>query len=197
MNITELILPAKAQYDISRQLLEFRDCLDIGCGIWPQTYRIPLEEHHLTDPHGPYLEIAKKRRKRDGNADVATWEETLSLYEPNSVDTVFLMDVIEHLEKEDGKKLLQPTINLAIKQMVIFTPLGFMKQDELIGPDPWGMETGANNLQVHRSGWLPEDFEHIPGANIFICNNFHTVNNLNESLPDGPHGAMWVIITKQ
>lgn len=181
---------------IASILKPVKNCLDIGCGIRPQTYLVPSHAHHLCDPHGPYLEIAKTKRERDGNVTIASWEEVLEIYEPNSVETVFLLDIIEHLEKDQGQKLLQPTVDLATKQVVIFTPYGFLAQELLDGPDPWGMTTGANQLQVHRSGWLPEDFEHIQGAEAFVCKDLITLDHLHKELPDGPHGAMWIVVNK-
>lgn len=195
MKITYLNREDSDKY-ITSLLKPVKECLDIGCGIRPQTFLVPSYMHHICDPHEPYLEIAKTKRLRDGNINVASWEGVLNLYQSNSVDTVFLLDVIEHLEKEQGEKLLQATVDLATTQVLIFTPYGFMEQKLLIGPDAWGMTTGANELQVHRSGWLPEDFEHIEGAEVFICKDYHQLNHLLEPLPNGPHGAMWILVNK-
>jgi hypothetical protein len=68
-----------------------------------------------------------------------------------SYDTVILWDVIEHLEKQDGIKLLADIEMIARKQIVVFTPNGMMEQNE----DPWG---DNNEMQIHKSGWLPEEF---------------------------------------
>jgi len=44
------------------------------------------------------------------------------------VDTVFALDVIEHLLRADGERLLQEVARVAYRQIVVFTPLGFMPQ---------------------------------------------------------------------
>lgn len=44
----------------------------------------------------------------------------------NSFDTILILDVIEHLEKEEALYLLSKTLNIASEQVVVFTPLRFL-----------------------------------------------------------------------
>lgn len=60
-----------------------------------------------------------------------------------SVDVVVASDLIEHLTKEDGLKLMAMMEKIAIKKVIIFTPNGFLPQGEYDG----------NKYQVHLSGW--------------------------------------------
>lgn len=60
-------------------------------------------------------------------------------------DLVYALDVIEHLTKADGLKLLDQMERLARKRVLIFTPNGYRKQTSDI---PW---------QIHRSGWTAEE----------------------------------------
>ncbi|HEU4719048.1 MAG TPA: SAM-dependent methyltransferase, partial [Bacteroidia bacterium] len=60
-------------------------------------------------------------------------------------------DLIEHLEKEDGYRLIEMMEKLAAKKVVIFTPNGFLEQREYDG----------NKYQVHLSGWDVEEMEKL------------------------------------
>jgi len=201
MNV--LFIPPKDAVSIVRSKVRpVNVCLDIGCGINPQPiYARPAVAHHLTDPHLPYLEVARGARPNNvGWVEQATWAETVPLFAHVGLDTVFILDVIEHLEKEEGMALLEPTVALATSQVLVFTPYGFMSQPLLEGPDPWGMTTGGNELQVHRSGWLPEDFAFLEHdwvvVDAYVAEDYHTKGPRNSPLPEGPYGAMWIHIQK-
>lgn len=63
---------------------------------------------------------------------------------PNgSFDCVVALDVLEHLTKDDGHKLLRMMERIARKKIIIFAPNGFVEQGGING----------NLDQVHLSGW--------------------------------------------
>ncbi len=119
---------------------------DIGAGIRPQTWFI-AKEHTLVEPSVIYAE-----RLTDAGWTVvcARAEDFLESAEPR--ETIFLLDVIEHMDKDTGLKVIDLMKAVATRQIVVYTPFGFMEQNE----DAWGM--GEHDLQTHRSGWYPEDF---------------------------------------
>ena len=61
----------------------------------------------------------------------------------NSFDCVVALDVIEHLEKTDGLRLLDQMEIIAREKVIIFTPNGFLEQKPFDG----------NEWQRHISGW--------------------------------------------
>jgi len=63
-------------------------------------------------------------------------------------DLVFLGDVIEHLEKSDGSRLLRDAVRKANKAVVVTTPKYETNQPDLC----------RNELERHRSLWSPKDF---------------------------------------
>lgn len=65
-------------------------------------------------------------------------------------DTVFCSQLIEHLGKEEGNRLLDLMDKLALERIVLATPRGFVKQREEF--------LGNNRHQYHKSGWTIEDF---------------------------------------
>jgi hypothetical protein len=62
-------------------------------------------------------------------------------------DLVTCFDVIEHLKKDDGYKLIECLEKLSNDMLLFFTPLG----EVAIGQSKIKYET-------HLSGWLPQDF---------------------------------------
>lgn len=167
--------------------------LDIGCGIIPQRFIRPLV-HICCEPFAQYVEHLQEKIKDEFDRNYvvikATWAEAINIFPPKSVDTVFLVDVIEHLEKEEALKLLHATEGIAKQQVVLFTPLGFMPQHHADGKDAWGLD-GAH-WQEHKSGWQPEDFG--DQWEIFASKVYHVNDNMGRVL-EAPYGAMWAIKT--
>lgn len=167
--------------------------LDIGCGIRPQRLIRP-EVHICCEPFMQYVECLQKlvRQEPDRNFVIlnATWDQAVQIFPPKSVDTVILNDVIEHLEKEDAKRLLKATESLTRRQIAVFTPLGFMPQHHPDGKDAWGLDGGL--WQEHRSGWQPEDFD--GSWEVFVTKVFHLTDSMGNVL-ESPFGALWAIKT--
>jgi len=82
---------------------------------------------------------------------VSDLEKIDELYEANSFDAVIALDVIEHLEKNEGLAMLQKMELLARRRVVIFTPNGFLPQGN----------KEDNVYQVHRSGWTVDEFREL------------------------------------
>lgn len=166
--------------------------LDIGCGIRPQKFNKPMI-HICAEPFGQYIERLQYVVKRKGDADrhviiQADWAKTVEIFPPHSVDTIYLIDVIEHLPKKTAQKLIKKTVAIARKQIIIFTPLGYLEQKHINGKDAWGMDGGK--MQEHRSGWEPEDFDR--SWDIYATEKFHTVDNLGHFYKKS-HGAFYAV----
>jgi hypothetical protein len=172
--------------------------LDIGCGIVPHDY-IHHNVYIACEPFKEYVNVLKNNRKKltqpiylDScfiiiNED---WQSFLDKYEDYAVDTVYLIDVIEHLPKEQGMELLKRTEKIAKNQIVIFTPLEHIEQKCLDGnKDAWGLN-GAE-WQEHKSVWTPDDFDGDEWSFV-VCKDYHQCNNIGEKLKK-PVGAFWAI----
>jgi len=175
-------------------LQKARVVLDIGCGIRPQPY-LEADIHICCEPAEMYLD-----RLMDQTANVSKYvylqcgiNEAVRIFPPQSVDTVFLVDVIEHLDRETGAHALERLSAIARRQIAVFTPLGFMPQHRGPGEkDGWGMD-GAT-WQEHRSGWSPEDFPASDGWQVIACRDFHHTDGFGCPLA-APVGALWAIRT--
>ncbi|MBI3510844.1 MAG: class I SAM-dependent methyltransferase [Bacteroidetes bacterium] len=87
--------------------------------------------------------------------------EMTKAFREKSFDVVVASDLIEHLEKPDGIKLMEMMEKLARKKVVIYTPNGFLEQREYEG----------NKLQVHLSGWEVEEMRQL-GYKVFGINGW-------------------------
>jgi len=129
-----------------------KSVVDYGCGdcrhlaMLPSTMsRVGVDlVHHGPPPEGVVLITA----------DIRSVSET--------ADVALLVDVIEHLEKSDGLRLVDE-LKKRHKTIIVFTPKGFWdnKDGEAAYPD--------NPLQKHLSGWEPED---LPGFDIDITTKY-------------------------
>ncbi|UCG89592.1 MAG: class I SAM-dependent methyltransferase [Candidatus Heimdallarchaeota archaeon] len=69
-------------------------------------------------------------------------------YAENFFDIVLALELIEHLSKEDGLKMLNEVERVSRGQVIITTPHGFTAT----------RERGGNPHMEHISGWHPKDF---------------------------------------
>lgn len=175
---------------IGDHILKTDIVLDIGCGIRPQTFFQP-KLHICCDPYEEYVKILQNRFSDNRNVLIlhGTWDSVIKLFPNHSIDSIFLIDVIEHIEKDEGWNLLKECERVARKQIVIFSPLGFVSQEYQSGDvDGWGLD--GTDWQVHKSGWVPEDFDN--SWKILGSKEYHYVDPKGEII-DPPYGALWII----
>ncbi len=176
---------------VRKQLKQADIILDIGCGILPQNMIQP-QVHICCEPFEQYVEHLKKKIENEQSRYYvvinASWADAVRLFPSKSVDTVFLLDVIEHLEKNEATQLLKATEDIAKKQIAIYTPLGFVPQTHLDGKDAWGLDGGK--WQEHKSGWTPEEFD--ISWDVYVAKEFHFKDNLGKP-HEKPFGALWAV----
>ena len=129
----------------------FDSMLDLGSGggvVGLNNWNIPHDRIHTLDifpPETPWLNFTL------GNALDAE-----KIFGPKSFDVVMAAELLEHLPKEDGPKLLAVCESVARKFVIITTPNGFLEQDPALAPnEPWA----KNPYQKHLCGWLPHELE--------------------------------------
>lgn len=164
--------------------------LDIGCGIKPQNY-IHAKEHICCEPYHEYVNHLVVNKTENQLIIQADWEKAIEIFPNNMIDSIFVIDVIEHIDKNDALKLLSRSKEIVSSQMAIFTPYGFVEQCEDDEYDGWGL--GGQVWQQHKSGWTEADFNEE--WEIFICPHYHNRDNYDRLIPE-PFGAMWAIYTK-
>lgn len=176
---------------VSKEIFPVDVVLDVGTGVRPQGF-FPARIHICVEPHSAYAEklVAMTVFRSELFPIVATWNTLLPLLPDSSVDSIFALDFIEHLEKDEGVLFLAEAIRVARRQVVVFTPYGFYPQDysESDEKDRWGLD--GTQWQIHKSGWMPEDFG--SGWKLLCCNNFHDMDQFGQNLSI-PIGAIWAI----
>jgi hypothetical protein len=171
MEIRRFATPEETDRAFEQAVIATNVLLDIGCGIRPFSLFKP-KVHLAVEPWHEYLPLLRRRFATEpGFVPLRlTGPEGLGAFPDRAVDTVAIMDVIEHLEKAEGRRLLGEAERLARRQVLVFTPLGFLGQEFAPGEaDAWGF--GNIELQRHRSGWTPEDFG--TGWDILTCDQYH------------------------
>lgn len=123
--------------------------LDLGCGPCNKEKDERFRDVGIVcvDIFNPHLKVCQDYGFKTLHADVRKIEKYFS---DNSVDIIWILDVIEHLVKEDGLKLLDKVRKIARRQVVIWVPVGWNPQDE---------QDDGNIYQKHQSAWFKEDFE--------------------------------------
>ena len=136
-------------YCLQRELEDCETILDIGCGpSSPVQYCQNIKYSLGIEPFKPYLDESKERKIH--TKYLAKKIENLD-FPKGRFDAVVLLEIVEHLPKEKGRKVLEKAEKWARKKIIISTPNGMLPQDE-IDKNPW---------QRHLSGWSAEEFRRL------------------------------------
>lgn len=146
------VIPTSFWSSIPKICAEFeygqpKKVLDIGIGwgkygMLAREYSQALERLDGVEVHAPYIQAMQKAiYDKIYNIDILKDLETL----PKDYDLVLMCDVIEHMEKEDGYRIIDYFEN---SKIIVSTPITFMYE-----PHP------ENTFEEHVSHWGFQDFE--------------------------------------
>jgi hypothetical protein len=131
-------------HELEREVVGCTTLLDVGCGkdspikhfssrltrtVGVDVFAPALEQSRGAQIHSEYHQM--------NVLDIGT------AFGEGSFDCVLASDLVEHLDKTDGLRLLDMMERIARKKVIVFTPRGFLTQHEY-EHNPW---------QEHRSGW--------------------------------------------
>jgi len=123
--------------------------LDVGCGSSSPIRRFSKRIYCVgVDAFGPSIEKSKRQKIHDEYYKLDVLEIGKKFGE-NSFDCVLASDLIEHFTKKEGVELLEAMEKIANKKVIVFTPNGFLPQEEYDN-NPW---------QVHKSGWTVKEMK--------------------------------------
>lgn len=143
------IFPSVRTKYLIKELKGCKSVLDLGCGrcsILDNTpkinqYRVGVELFK------PYIKENLKRKPQ--LHDKYIYDDITKIkFKTKSFDAVICMDVIEHLDRQNGLKLIEKMEKWAKKKVIIYTTNDFVAQNGY----------GGNELQRHLSGWSTNDF---------------------------------------
>ena len=127
---------------LRKALLGCQSVLDIGCGTAPTLRQLGVPHCVGLEGYQPDFEKAQRLNTQD-EIICGDLRHLTQHFKPGQFDACIAMDVIEHLPKEDGLKLMREMELVAKKKVVFFTPNGFLPQRQAADSD----------LQAHFSGW--------------------------------------------
>jgi 2-polyprenyl-3-methyl-5-hydroxy-6-metoxy-1,4-benzoquinol methylase len=130
--------------------VDTRTLLDVGCGggvigALCRIYR-RCERQVGVDAYAPGLELCRRHSFYDELVRLDLMTGTLP-FDDASFDVVTCIEVIEHLPRPEGLRLLDELERVG-RHVIVTTPNGFLEQDAL----------EENPLQRHLSGWTVADF---------------------------------------
>lgn len=132
---------------LERDLADCETILELGCGSNSPLLKIGLGKKTVAiDIWQPYVDM---HNDKGDYADC--WKaDILKLGIAHKYDAVVLCDVLEHLPRPEVRNsgLFDIIEAAARKKVILFTPNGFIENDEVDG-DPY---------QAHVSAWEPEDY---------------------------------------
>ncbi|MCX8175877.1 MAG: class I SAM-dependent methyltransferase [Candidatus Bathyarchaeota archaeon] len=171
---------------INRFLREdVKDVLDVACGMGICMFvlrnkgKLYRSYNVGVDIFLGYLKHCKSHRIHD---DCVYCDVRYLPFKEKSFDAVLCLEIIEHLAKKDGVKLLKTVEKIAKKQVVVTTPTGFQHQGECHG----------NPYQTHRSGYSYEELTKL-GFKV-VCHTFKGVFGEKGLASYFPPWIRWVFI---
>ncbi len=168
--------------ELEKAIGECTSILDVGCGSNSPLQHIPRKFFAVgVDAFAPSIEQSRKSKIHNEycQLDVIDIDKKFA---PDSFDCVMALDVIEHLTKQDGLKLLSAMERIAKKRIIIFTPNGFLPQP----PD-------GNPWQKHKSGWTVEEMK-AHGYTVIGINGWKPLRGENADIRFWPKRA-WLRIS--
>lgn len=134
-----------------------RNIWDLMCHRCPYNWQLDYDYYTLVDIIYRGVEVPENLDFTFIRADVFDALDCFHNPGIDKIDTIVCVDGIEHLSKENGKRLILEMGEHATKQ-IIFTPLGQLSV------------TNDDHPDAHKSGWNPDDFD---GWASIILPNFH------------------------
>lgn len=132
-------------YCLSNELSGCATVLDLGCGPnSPIRYSKNVKYSVGVEVFKPYIEISKKNKVHNDyiNKKISDLD-----FKNKSFDAVILIEVLEHIKKEDAEIILKKIEKWAKKKIIITCPNGFVGQKAV----------DNNKYQKHLSGWTVEE----------------------------------------
>lgn len=171
------------QMELEKRVEGCGSVLDVGCGSDSPIKLFSRRPYSVgVDVFGPAISKSKRQKIHDKYYKMSVLGIGKK-FKPGSFDCVIAADLIEHMTKEEGMKLLKMMERIAKKRVVVVTPNGFIEQGEHEG-NPW---------QVHKSGWTVKDME-SRGYEVIGVNGWKPLRGEHAELNFRPK-YLWLVIS--
>lgn len=173
---------------IRQELKKMRTVLDIGCGKGLVAgYGIRRKDVCMVgvDIFEPDLRIARER----GAHDTHILSDARFLpFKEKSFDAVMCLELLEHLDREEGLRLIRNAEAIAVRKVIISTPVGFLDVDAGANRS---QQDEFNPYQDHKGGWEPGELRAL-GYKVYYNNYLH---RLEKFLADRHRTWSWLAST--
>jgi hypothetical protein len=130
----------------------------------------------------PYIDNATFNDCIKIQGSALNYKELLKGYE---IDTVMIIDVLEHFEKNVGYELINNLKN-DFQKIMLMLPVGTFEQNK----DVTGF--GGHEYQTHKSYWYVDDIQKLNFNENFIDPNFHaSPERVSNHLDIGCYFGVW------
>ena len=134
---------------------DIKTVLDLGCGDGLFMQSLSYKQNWQITGVDLYKDYFKRAKER-GIYHKLIYGDAIKMVkglvkQKKKYDLVFCSNLIEHIDKKQGEKLLELVENIAGKRIVFSTPTGFIHQLEIY--------LDHNPYQIHKSGWTESDFK--------------------------------------
>lgn len=172
-------IPFSTYWSIEKAVgFEKKNVLDVGCG---EGKKMGILNYHKNwkvtgiEIYEPDAAIARSSGTYE-KVIIGNLKDFNKIYSGKKFDVVFCSEVVEHLNKNDGLKLIEEMERVG-KKIVITTPKGFVAKHEAC------FFEGDNIYQVHLSGWEIAEFRKM-GYQVFGSgvNFIHRENNFSQKI---------------
>lgn len=160
--------------------------VELGAGFF---YRLACVPESVSIKIGieiyePYITNAKYPYCIKLHGDALNYKELLDNYNENvsgngkcGFDTVMIIDVLEHFDKETGIKLID-NLKKDFNKILLMMPVGkFVQETDVTG-------FNGHEYQKHRSYWYEEDIEKLGFTENIYDDNFHKTKERMENKED-------------
>ena len=120
--------------------------LDVGCGNGRPMRIINKHKHFFSIGGDASLPRLKQAKNLKSHNDYIRCDVRTLPFQEKSFDIVLCLEVIEHLPKEEGIRFIESLERIARKQVIIGSPVDFMKRQT------------KDSYMDHVSGWTPNEF---------------------------------------
>lgn len=169
--------------ELKKELFGCSSILDVGCGNDSLLKYLPESVYREgVDAFEPYLEESRKKAIHH-QYHLMNVLEIGKQFKENSFEAVYAGDLIEHLEKKDGFKLLTMMEKIAQKKVIVYTPNGFL-------PLP---ARDGNEFYIHLSGWEVEEMRNL-GYQVIGTSGWKTLRGDDTGIRFQPK-PLWRIIS--
>lgn len=136
-------------YCLKKELNDCESVLDLGCGpSSPLQFCNKIKYSLGVEIFTPYLKESQKRKIHSQYLNQNIMNLKIA---PRSFDAVIMIEVLEHLSKKDGLKLLERAEKWAKKKIIVSTPNGYFPEGKV----------DQNSWQRHLSGWSIDNFRKL------------------------------------